>query len=135
MQTADTFFNVGAFQVNLTSPTENSSSTIASGGSFNIAANNTGGNASYNLKANGVSINTNTSTSSYSYNHASITTNQNYELIVTQGATTISKKFSVLLNPGNLVPSDVDGINYNAGATKSFFSFRCSIKVCIIAGF
>jgi hypothetical protein len=34
--------------------------------SLNVSATNSGGNASYNLKANAVSINTNTSTSSYS---------------------------------------------------------------------
>jgi hypothetical protein len=31
-------------------PSENSSTIIASGGSLNVAANNTNGNASYNLK-------------------------------------------------------------------------------------
>jgi 1,4-alpha-glucan branching enzyme len=118
VQTANTFFNVGAFQVSLNSPSENSSTIIGSGENLSISATNTGGNASYNLKANGVSINTNISTSSYSYNHTYITANQNYELIVTQGATTVSKKFSVLLNPGVIqaaMPSGLfDGINYNS---------------------
>jgi 1,4-alpha-glucan branching enzyme len=114
----DVFVKVGAFQVSLTTPAENSSTIIASGSSFNIAANNTGGNASYNLKANGVSINTNTSTSTYSYTHNTITGNQNYELQVTQGSTVISKKFSVIVNPGPIsaaMPAGLlDGINYNA---------------------
>ena len=60
---------------------------FAAGGNLNITATNTGGAASYNLKANGVSINTNT-TSSYAFNHTNITTNTSYELEVTLGVTT-----------------------------------------------
>lgn len=124
MQTADTFFNVGAFQLSLTAPAENSSTIIASGGSLIIAAANTGGNASYVLKANGATLNANATTSTYSYNHTNITGNQNYELQVTQGTTVITKKFSAIVNP-NVVSESMpagllDGINYNvADATKA----------------
>jgi len=115
---------VGNFQVTLTSPFQNSSTIIASGGSLNIAATNTAGNASYNLKSNGVSINTNPSTSSYTFAHTNITANQNYELDITQGATTITKKFSVIVNPiavSETIPAGLlEGINYNSGdATKA----------------
>ncbi len=115
---------VGNFQVTLTSPLQNSSTILSSGGNLAIAATNTAGNASYNLKANGVSINTNPSTSSYTFNHTNITANQNYDLEVTQGATTITKKFSAIVNPGAVsetIPNGlVDGINYNLGdATKA----------------
>lgn len=117
MQTADTFFNVGAFQVSLTSPVENSSTIINSGSNFTISATNTGGNASYNLKSNGVSINTNGATANYTYSHTNITVNQNYVLEITQGSTSVSKKFSVIVNPGAAsaaMPSGLlDGINYN----------------------
>ena len=75
----DFIFNVGTFQVNLTSPTNNSSTIMSSGGNLTISATNTGGNASYNLKANGSSINTATTTS-YTFNHTNITTNTSYEL-------------------------------------------------------
>ncbi|WP_426093971.1 alpha-amylase family glycosyl hydrolase [Flavobacterium sp. DSR2-3-3] len=120
----DNFVEVGAYQVNLTAPAENSATIIASGGSLSIAANNTGGNASYVLKANGNNINTNTSTSNYSYNHTNITGNQNYELQVTQGTTVITKKFNAIVNPGTINESMsaglLDGINYNtADATKA----------------
>ncbi|HSN48351.1 MAG TPA: hypothetical protein VLR29_06280, partial [Flavobacterium sp.] len=120
----DILVEVGLFSVNLTAPLQNSTSIIASGASMSIAANNTNGPATYNLKANGVSINTNPSTSSYSFNHANITANQNYELDVTQGAITITKKFSAIVNPttvSEIIPTGlVDGINYNAGdATKT----------------
>ena len=120
----DILVEVGAFNVNLTAPLQNSVPIIASGGNMNIAANNTNGLASYNLKANGISINTNPSTSSYNFNHTNITANQNYELDVTQGATTITKKFSVIVNPGTVsstIPAGlVEGINYNTGdATRA----------------
>jgi hypothetical protein len=63
----DILAEVGVFQVTLNSPTENGATILAAGGSLNVSATNSGGNASYNLKANAVSINTNTSTSSYSF--------------------------------------------------------------------
>lgn len=120
----DFIFNVGTYQVNLTSPTNNSNTVISSGGSLMISATNTGGNASYNLKANGVSINTNASTSSYSYNHTNITANTSYELVVTQGTSVITRKFNVIVNPGTTtqaIPAGLEeGINYNASdATKA----------------
>lgn len=114
----DILTEVGSFQVSLSSPIENSATILASGGSLTIAATNSGGSASYNLKANGVSINTNASTASYSFTHTAIQGNQNYELEVTQGALTIIKKFSVIANPGTItaaMPAGlVDGINYNS---------------------
>lgn len=119
----DFIFNVGAFQLNLTSPANNSATIINSGGSLLIAANNTGGSASYNLKANGVSINTNVGTS-YSFNHTNITANTTYQLEVTQGSSTITRNFSVIVNPSvvtQALPSGlVNGINYNpADNTKA----------------
>lgn len=112
----DFIFNVGTFQLNLTSPSNNSTTIISSGGSIAIAANNTGGNASYNLIANGVSINNNPATANYNFTHTNITSNQNYELVVTQGTSTITRRFSVLVNPGTIsqaIPANMeDGINY-----------------------
>ncbi|WP_396149030.1 alpha-amylase family glycosyl hydrolase [Flavobacterium sp.] len=113
----DFIFNVGTFQVNLSSPVNNSSTIINSGGNISVAATNTGGNASYVLKANGVTINSNASTSSYAFNHTNITSNQSYELQITLGSSTITRRFSVIVNPGTLsqtIPSGLeDGINYN----------------------
>lgn len=113
----DFIFNVGTFQLNLTSPANNSATIIASGGSLNVAANNTGGVANYNLKANGVSINTAT-TSNYTFTHSNITTNTTYELEATIGASTIKRNFSVIVNPGTItqaIPAGLeDGINYNS---------------------
>jgi 1,4-alpha-glucan branching enzyme len=113
----DFIFNVGTFQVNLVSPINNSTTIINSGGNINISATNTGGTASYNLKANETSINT-SSTSNYAFNHTNITSNTNYELEVTLGASTITRRFSVIVNPGTIsqaIPSGLeDGINYNS---------------------
>ncbi|KRD63210.1 alpha-amylase [Flavobacterium sp. Root935] len=132
-QSQDIVVEVGSFQVSLSSPIENSTTIINSGSNFTITATNTGGAASYTLKSNGVTINTNTSTSSYSYSHTNITSNQSYELIVVQGATTISKKFSVVVNPNTVsqaMPAGlVDGINYNiSDATKATLVLDAPLK-------
>ncbi|WP_264536014.1 alpha-amylase family glycosyl hydrolase [Flavobacterium sp. N1736] len=129
----DILVEVGSFQTTLTAPIENSTTIITSGSNFNITATNTNGAASYILKANGTIINTNASTSSYSFNHTNITTNQSYELSIVQGATTIVKKFSVVVNPNTIsqaMPAGlVDGINYNAtDATKATLVLDASLK-------
>ena len=123
-QTVDLELNVGAFQSTLVQPTVNSTTVINSGGSLSISANNTGGNASYNLKANGVSINTVASATNYTFTHSNITTNQNYELVISLGGATQSKFFNVMVNPGTVnqvLPSNtlVDGINYNSDTSKA----------------
>ncbi|WP_163409079.1 alpha-amylase family glycosyl hydrolase [Flavobacterium ajazii] len=129
----DILVEVGTFQVTLTAPVENSATILASGSTFNITATNTNGVASYVLKSNGNTINTNASTASYSFSHTNITTNQSYELLATQGATTISKKFSVIVNPNTVsetIPAGlVDGINYNTGdATKATLVLDAPLK-------
>ena len=120
----DILVEVGAFQSTLTAPNPNSTTILTSGGSLLITANNNNGNANYNLKANGVSINTMNNVTSYSFNHTGITSNQNYELDITQGPVTQTKTFSVVINPGTIsevVPSGLEnGINYNtADNTKA----------------
>ena len=54
---SDFIFNVGFFQTTMIAPAENSTTIIASGGSRSVQCSNTNGSASYNLKANGVSLN------------------------------------------------------------------------------
>ena len=114
---ADFIFNVGFFQTSMISPTENSVTFLASGGSRSVQATNTNGAANYNLKANGVSIDTSNNTSFYSFPHTNITQNQNYQLEITQGSSVQTKKFSVIVDPGviaEIIPSGLeDGINYN----------------------
>ena len=123
-QSTDLILNVGAFQSTLVQPSENSTTIINSAGNITVSANNTGGNASYNLKANGVSINSVVSAASYSYPHLNITTNQNYELVISLGGVTQSKFFNVMVNPGTInqnLPQTtlVDGINYNSDTSKA----------------
>ncbi len=120
-QTADTFLNVGAFQSTLVTPTENTTTIINSGQNLSISASNTNGSSDYNLFANGVSINTASGTS-FAYSDNGITSNKSYELKITQGITTFTKKFKVIV-----VPTTVnealglgleDGINYNSSDTS-----------------
>lgn len=130
---SDFFLKVGVFQASLASPVENSNTIIASGGSLNISATNTNGLASYNLKSNGVVINSNASTSSYVFNHVNIIGNQSYELSITQSGTTIVKKFTAIVNPGAVsaaMPAGlVDGINYNAtDVTKATLVLDAPLK-------
>ena len=116
VQTADTFLNVGAFQASLTAPANNSLALIMPGQNFSITANNTGGNADYNLLANGVSINTYNGTA-YSFTDSNVITNKNYELTVTKGISTFTYKFYVLLAPvtesAAMNTIFKDGINYD----------------------
>ncbi len=116
-QSANIFLNVGAFQVNLNTPVQNSTTILNSGGSLNITASNTNGNASYSLKANGTVINTNTATTNYAYNHTNITNNTNYELTISQGTSAVVKTFSVVVAPTvveEAMPAGLeDGITYN----------------------
>jgi Alpha amylase, catalytic domain/Secretion system C-terminal sorting domain len=123
-QSQDILAEVGSFQVTLTAPVQNSATILTSGSNLSIAATNTNGLASYVLKSNEATINSNPSTASYSFLASSITSNQNYSLEVTQGTTTISKNFSVIINPGAVtmtMPAGLlDGINYNTNdATKA----------------
>ncbi|MEN9324131.1 MAG: hypothetical protein RL699_1911 [Bacteroidota bacterium] len=129
----DFFFNVGYFQVNLTAPLVNSTNLVNNGSNFIIQANNTNGLANYNLKANGVSINTATAVSTYSYTATNLTSNQFYELVVTQGTETQTKYFTALVNPGIIsqaLPANmVEGINYNAtDATKATLVLDAPLK-------
>jgi 1,4-alpha-glucan branching enzyme len=119
----DILVNVGSFQVTMTTPQQNSATILSSGGNLNIVANNSGGIASYVLKANGTTIYSNPSTSNYTYTHTNITSNQNYQLEVTLNGTTITKKFSVIVNPGTIsqqMPAGmVDGINYTSNTSAT----------------
>ena len=132
-QSQNILTEVGSFQVTLNTPAQNSTTILASGGSLNITASNTNGVANYNLKANGTSINTAAATASYAFNHTNITGNQNYELEVTQGTTTIVKKFTAVVSPtvvSETIPAGlVDGINYNPNdATKATLVLDAPLK-------
>ena len=113
---SDFFFEIGTFQISLSSPIQNSTTILNSGDNIAITATNIGGNATYVLKTNGNILNTQSNTSSYSFTHTNITNNQSYELEVTLASTTIVKQFSALINPGSnigVMPTNYqDGITY-----------------------
>jgi len=116
-QTNDLGLPVGVFQLLLNNPTPNSTTLLGSGGSLNISASNTGGNANYVLTANGAVINTQNNISSYTYTHTNITQYQHYELQVTlAGKGVKTKNFDVLINQtsvGAIMPTSYqDGITY-----------------------
>lgn len=131
-QTTDYFINIGAFQVSLNSPSENSTTLINIGDDLTISANNTGGNASYTLKSNGTVLNTNSATSNYSYTHTNITQNQSYELEIIQGSNAITKYFSVIVNSGvvtEAIPTGLeDGINYDDTDTGAYLVLDAPFK-------
>ena len=123
---ADFIFNVGTFQVALNTPTENSTTIINAGATVALSATNTNGIANYNLFTNGgtTPINTQNGITTYNFTTPALTVNQSYDLQITQGTSTVSKKFFVVVNPGVIagtLPTGLeDGINYNpTDATKA----------------
>ncbi|MFM2230160.1 MAG: 1,4-alpha-glucan branching enzyme GlgB [Bacteroidota bacterium] len=114
----DILSEVGAFQMSLLSPTENSLTIINSGTNVSIVAQNTGGNATYAVTANGNPITCSTAaTSFFTCGDTNVTSTKVYQVSATIGTTTISKRFTVIVNPGTIssaLPSGMeDGINYN----------------------
>jgi len=111
---SDFFFAIGAFQLTLTSPTENTT-LLNSGQSLMITATATL-SANFVLKANGATINSFNGTS-YSFNHTNITENTSYVLEATNGGETISESFEVIVTPTlteQPVPNGmIDGLNLN----------------------
>ena len=118
-QTSDLSINVGAFQVTMINPSPSSNGVVIleNGGNTQILAQNTNGPANYELFANGVSIHAQNNTTFYTgYFFSNLTENQYCELVVTQGASSITKTFTILVNnttTASLPANMEDGINYN----------------------
>ncbi|MEE9348768.1 MAG: alpha-amylase family glycosyl hydrolase, partial [Flavobacteriaceae bacterium] len=127
----DFIFNVGSFQVTMINPDAGQIKYKNSGESMTIMAQNAGGTATYELFGNGTSLNTQTTTF-YTYNHTNITQNTFYELVITQGSSSLTKPFTVLINsaPLQTMPSGiVDGINYDVSdATKATLVLNAPLK-------
>jgi 1,4-alpha-glucan branching enzyme len=121
----DIYSEVGAFQMSLLSPVENSYTIVSSGSNVSIVAQNTGGNATYSVTANGTPISCSTApTAFFTCGDTNVTVTKVYVVSATLGATTVSKKFTVVVNPGTIsqaIPAGMlDGINYNTtDATKA----------------
>ncbi|NRB60260.1 MAG: T9SS type A sorting domain-containing protein [Winogradskyella sp.] len=133
----DFFFDVGSFQVSLSSPTE-TTSIINSGDDLAITASNIGGNANYSLSANGSVINTQTGTDSYSFTDTNITVNTSYELTAVLNGTTITRSFSVIVDPGQnigFMSQDYDeGINYIDDNTAILVLYATGKDFVYVAG-
>ncbi|WP_235817876.1 alpha-amylase family glycosyl hydrolase [Formosa haliotis] len=129
---ADFYLNVGNFQVTLNSPKANSTTILASGENLSITASNSNGNATYTLTSNGVTIDSQTNITNYAFTHSNITSNQNYNLTVSQGSESIQKSFSVVVNPGTVMqamPSGLEnGINYSGDLTKATLVLDAPLK-------
>jgi len=110
-QTADLNISVGAFQLTLTSPTDNVT-LLTSGQSLSIAATSSLA-ADFVLKANGSIINTSNNTTSYSFTHTNITQNTSYSLEATNGGDTLTETFQAIVTIiEESVPAGMkDGLN------------------------
>ena len=112
----DIFVNVGTLNLNLTNPVANSLTSVPTGNSINITA-TTNINATFQLKANGIVVNsTSTPSNSYSYNYT-VAADANMELIATANSTVKSSTF-ILQVPRNVVSQAIpswikQGINYH----------------------
>ena len=140
-KTQDMLAEVGEsnFQINRSSPNSNTV-LIDSGDTVDIVAENTCGNASYVLKANGVTIASQNNTSSFSYTDNNVTINKNYELVVTIGADEKIEQFTALLNHNTafeIMPQDFeDGINYdpNDPTTATLVLYALNKDFVYVAG-
>jgi 1,4-alpha-glucan branching enzyme len=133
----DFIFEVGTFQLSLSSPTE-TTTILPSGSDLTINASNIGGNASYTLRANGSVINTVTFASNYSFTDTNITENKNYELVAVLDGTTITKRFSVIIDPGSnidIMPTTYqDGITYIDDTTAILVLYATGKDFVYVAG-
>ncbi len=128
----DFIFNIGTFQVDLINPDEGGILVKENGGSTQIIAHNSGGNANYSLYANGQLVDTQTNTSLYNnYVFNNLTENQYCELVVDLNGNSITKKFIILVNntvqatmPSNLE----DGINYLPDTSKAVLVLNAPLK-------
>ena len=135
-QTVDLQIPVGAFQLTMINPESNENISINSGSGTQILAQNTNGVATYELIANGMSINT-ASTTFYSYFFSPIIENQYCELVVTQGSSTITRTFTILVN--NTQSQDLpvnmeDGINYTSNTSATLVLTAPSKDYVYVAG-
>lgn len=118
-KTQDVTSEVGSFQMNLTSPLENTNTIISSGSNVSIVASNTGGNATYSVTANGIPLTTCSTapTSFFTCGDINVTTTKVYVVSATLGTTTITKRFTVIVNPGiisaPMASGLEDGVNYD----------------------
>ncbi len=126
----DFFFDVGAFQLILSNPSENIS-IVTSGENFTITATTTL-TATFTLTANGNVVDTQNNITNYSYTY-SVTENTDFVLSATNGSDTDSAAFQALIPPTVTeapVPAGMkDGINLDtADPTKATLVLYAPLK-------
>lgn len=121
-KTQDQLFEVGKFQLTLTSPSTNPT-ILNSGENLTITA-NASLSADFNLKANGNSIDQKTALTSYNY-VATLTENTTFVLEATNGGDTQTETFNVIVRPtvteATLPAGLKDGININNNTVTLVF--------------
>ena len=114
---SDFFINVGSFQVEMINPDSSGVILVDYNESTQILAQNTNGNADYELYANGELIDSQSNINFYNgYQFDNLAENQYCELHVTQNGSTVERKFTILVNNTSIesIPESLeDGINYN----------------------
>tara|TARA_A100001234_G_scaffold176299_1_gene158017 strand:+ start:6180 stop:9038 length:2859 start_codon:yes stop_codon:yes gene_type:complete len=114
---SDFFINVGSFQVEMINPDSSGVILVDYNESTQILAQNTNGNADYELYANGELVDSDSNINFYNgYQFNNLTENQYCELHVTQNGITVERKFTILVNNTSIeiMPDGLeDGINYN----------------------
>ena len=129
---SDFFINVGSFQVELINPDNSAVILVDYNGSTQILAQNTNGNANYSLYANGELIDSQNNINFYNgFQFDNLTENQYCELHISQGDSTIIKKFTILVNNTTIesIPSGLeDGINYNEDTSKATLVLSAPFK-------
>ena len=136
---SDFFINVGSFQVDMINPDNSGIILVDYNGSTQIVAQNTNGNANYSLYANGELIDSENNINFYNgFQFDNLTENQYCELHISQGDSTIIKKFTILVNNTTIesIPDGLeDGINYNDDTSKAILVLSAPYKDFIyIAG-
>ena len=95
---SDFFINVGSFQVEMINPDSSGVILVDYNESTQILAQNTNGNADYELYANGELIDSQSNINFYNgYQFDNLTENQYCELHVTQNGSTVERKFTILV--------------------------------------
>ena len=129
---SDFFINVGSFQVELINPDNSGIILVDYNGSTQILAQNTGGNAEYELYSNGELIDSQSNINFYNgYQFNNLTENQYCELHVTQNGSSVERKFLILVNNTTIesIPGGLeDGINYNEDTSKATLVLSAPFK-------
>ncbi len=129
-KTQDKIFEVGKFQVTLNAPIKKTS-ILNSGDQLSISA-TAGLTSSFNLKANGTSIDQQSNITDYNFS-ATVTENTDFVLETTNNGTTITNEFSAIVKPtvteASLPIGLKDGINLNStDNTKATLVFYAPLK-------